>query len=344
MAIESKTEMTFEQLTGAEKVAILLASLGAEASSQIFKGLDEAEIETLSAEISRMQDMPGKIAAQVLEEFHHMAKAQEYVARGGFSYASQVLEKALGKGRAFDIIDRLKTALQPPAFHVANKSDPKVLLDFVRREHPQTIALILANMEPEKAARVIAGLAAELQIDVVLRIASMDKTNPDVVKQIERIIETRLSNVYTQEMPIAGGVKAVAEILNRMDRNTERNIFQSIEGTEPAMAEDIRKLMFSFEDIVAIDDRGIQRILREIDQKDLALSLKAAAPDVGKKIYKNMSDRASTLLREEISYLGPTRLRDVEEAQQRIVSIVRRLEESGEIIVQGRGGAEDVLV
>jgi flagellar motor switch protein FliG len=280
----------------------------------------------------------------VLDEFHQMALAQEYIAQGGVAYASEILERALGPKRAREILERLKGQIQPAAFEIVKKVDPKNLLDFIRREHPQTIALILANMDPKQAAQTLSELAADLQSDVVLRIATMDKTNPEVIKQIETILESRLSSLFTQEVSISGGVKSVAEIMNRLDRSTERSLLGTLQEQDGELAESIRRLMFTFEDIVHVDDRGVQRILKELDQRDLALALKAAGPEVGGKIFKNMSERAAGLLKEEIGYLGPVRLRDVEESQRRIVDIVRRLEESGEIIVQGRGGQDDIVV
>jgi len=333
-----------EVLSGTQKAAVLLVSLGAELSAQIFKILNDEEIESLTTEISRLRNVSAGMTAPVLEEFHQMALAQEYITQGGVSYASEILERALGSKRAKDILERLRGQIQPAAFEIVKKVEPKNLLDFIRREHPQTIALILANMEPKQAAQILSELPTALQSDVILRIATMDKTNPDVIKQIESILESRLSSLFTQEVSISGGVKAVAEIMNRLDRSTERSLLGTIQEHEAELAENIRRLMFTFEDIVLVDDRGVQRILKEIDQKDLALSLKATSAEVSGKVFKNMSERAGGLLKEEIGYLGPVRLRDVEEAQRRIVDAVRRLEESGEIMVQGRGGQDDIVV
>lgn len=330
--------------SGTQKAAVLLISLGAELSAQIFKSMNDEEIEDLTTEISRFPNVPAASTGDVLEEFHQMALAQEYIAQGGVAYASEVLERALGVNRAREILDRLKGQIQPAAFEIVRKVDPKNLLEFIRREHPQTIALILANMAPDQAALILSELAPELQSDVVLRIATMDKTNQEVIRQIETVLESRLSSLFTQEVAISGGVKSVAEIMNRLDRSTERSLLGTLQEQDGDLAENIRRLMFTFEDIVHVDDRGVQRILKEIDQRDLALALKAAGTEVGAKIFKNMSERAAGLLREEIGYLGPVRLRDVEESQRRILDVVRRLEESGEIIVQGRGGQDDVVV
>jgi flagellar motor switch protein FliG len=280
----------------------------------------------------------------VLDEFHQMVLAQEYIAQGGLEYATDLLERALGRERAGEILERLRSTIQPAAFDILRKIDPKSLLDFIRREHPQTIALILANMEPKQAALILSELPADLQSDVIVRIATMDKTNPEVIQQVEQVLESRLSSLFTQEVSISGGVKVVAEIMNRLDRSTERSLLGTLQEYEAEMAENIRRLMFTFEDIIRVDDRGIQRILKEVEQRDLAFAMKAASAEVAGKIFKNMSERAGSLLREEIGYLGPIRLKDVEEAQRRIVDVVRRCEESGEVIVQGRGGKEDVVV
>jgi flagellar motor switch protein FliG len=342
MATEVMTDV--ETLSGTQKAAILLISLGAEVSAQVFKSMADEEIEELTGEISRLPNVAAATTGDVLEEFHQMAMAQEYIAQGGLAYANEVLERALGPTRAREILDRLKAQMQPAAFEIVRKVDPKNLLDFIRREHPQTIALILANLEPKQAAQVLSELDPDLQSDVILRIATMDKTNPEVIKQIEAILEDRLSSFFTQEVSASGGVKSVAEILNRLERTTERKLLETLQEQNGELAESIRRLMFTFENIVSVDDRGVQRILKEIDQRDLALALKAAGPEAGAKIFKNMSERAAGLLKEEIGYLGPVRLRDVEESQRRIVDVVRRLEESGEIIVQGRGGQDDIVV
>ena len=337
------TSQTLESMSGLRKAAILLVSLGADASAQIFKELDEAEIEVLTAEISRLRDVPGTVTSAILKEFTQMALANEFITQGGTNYAMEILEKALGRSKALEIISRLQASLQPAPFHLMRKADPKQLLDFIRREHPQTIALILANLEAESSAVILSELPAEHQLDVVLRLANMDKTSPEVLKQIEQVLEKRVSGVFAQEVSSMGGAKAVAEILNRVDRNTEKKIFQTLEEMEPELAEQIKRLMFTFEDLILVDDRGIQRVLKEVDQRDLALALKASSEDVSAKVFKNMSERAATMIRQEIEYLGPVRLRDIEDAQLRVVSITRRLEEAGEIIIAGRGGSDEIV-
>lgn len=337
---------TIETLNGPQKAAVLVLTLGVEAASQIFKQLEDEEIEMISSEITRMKNVSAKASAAVIEEFKQMARAQEYMSSGGIRYAQEVLEKALGKTKASEILERLQGLKGASCFTALKQVDPRFLLDSVRSEHPQTIAVVLSHLDPKISACVLAGLPQEIRADVVMRIANMDKTSPDVIGEIEQILNHRLSSVVNQEVSISGGIKQVAGILNSMDRNSERAVFQVLQGSDPSMAEEIRKLMFTFDDVILVDDRGIQRVLKEVEQRELALAMKAAGPEVAEKIFKNMSERAGGLLKEEIEYLGPVKLRDVESAQQKIVGIVRRLDEAGEIIVQGRGGgaAEEIIV
>ena len=342
--LELTPQTQVDTLSGIRKAAILLVSLGVEASAQIMKRLDETEIEVLSAEISKLRGVPGITTAAVLKEFTQMALAQEYITEGGLNYAMDILEKALGRQKALEIIGRLQASLQPTPFALMKKADPRHLLDFIRREHPQTISLILANLEAESSAVILSELPSEAQIDVVLRLANMDKTSPDVVKQIESVLEKRVSAIFAQEVSSVGGAQTVAEILNRVDRNTEKRIFQTLEEMEPELAEQIRRLMFTFEDLILVDDRGIQRVLKEVESRDLALALKAAGEDVSGKVFKNMSERAAAIIHQEIDFLGPVRLRDIEDAQLRIVAVTRRLEEAGEVIIAGRGGSDEIVV
>jgi flagellar motor switch protein FliG len=255
-----------------------------------------------------------------------------------------VLLKAVGNDRTEEILERLQVSLQPQLFGAIRKTDPKHLSDFIRREDAQTIALILANMESETAAQVLTNLPTEIRVDVVQRLATMEMTSPEVIKQIDQVLERRLATLFTQEVSIVGGAKAVAEILNRVDRTAEKQIFEGLEPANPQLAEEIRRLMFTFDDIARLDDRSMQRLLKEIDQKELARALKAAAENVAQKVFGNLSERAQTMLRQEIEYLGPVRLKDVEDAQGKIVRIVRALEEAGEIVVLGRNETGDVFV
>lgn len=331
------------ELTNKQKAAIFLISLGPDISSQIFKYLREDEIEKLTLEIANQRKITQDQKDKVLGEFHQMALAKEYISSGGLDYAREVLEKALGSEKAVSIINRLTSSLQIRPFDFARKTDPGQLLNFIQNEHPQTIALIMAYLQPEQSAAIISALPSDRQVDVAKRIATMDRTSPDVLKDVERILERKLSSLVTQDFTAAGGVDSIVEVLNRVDRTTERTIIENLEIQSPELAEEIKRKMFVFEDIVLLDDRSLQLVLREIDSKDLALALKASSAEVGEKIYKNMSKRASDMLREEIEYMGPVRIRDVEESQQKIVNVIRRLEESGEIIVS-RGKGDEIIV
>ena len=330
------------ELTPKQKAAILLISLGPEVSSQVFRHLREDEIEKLTLEIASQRKVTQEQKEKVLDEFHSLLVAKEYISAGGLDYAREVLEKALGPEKAVSIINRLTSSLQIRPFDFARKTDPSQLLNFIQNEHPQTIALIMAYLTPEQSAAIISNLPADRQVEVSKRIALMDRTSPDVLKDVERVLERKLSSLATQDFTTAGGVDAIVEMLNRVDRTTERTIIENLEVQNPELAEEIKRKMFVFEDIVMLDDRSLQMVLREIDQKDLALALKASSGEVGEKIYKNMSKRASEMLREEIEYMGPIRIRDVEESQQKIVNVIRRLEESGEIIVS-RGKGDEVI-
>ncbi|MEG6585878.1 flagellar motor switch protein FliG [Dendrosporobacter sp. 1207_IL3150] len=331
------------ELTNKQKAAILLISLGPEASAQVFKHLREDEIEKITLEIANQRKVSQEQRDKVISEFHQMAMAKEYLSSGGLDYAREVLEKALGSEKAVSIINRLTSSLQIRPFDFARKTDPSQLLNFIQNEHPQTIALIMAYLHPDQSAAIISALPPDRQVEVAKRIATMDRTSPDILKDVERILERKLSSLVTQDFTAAGGVESIVEVLNRVDRTTERTIIENLEVQNPELAEEIKRRMFVFEDIVMLDDRSLQLVLREIESKDLALALKAASSEVAGKVYKNMSKRASEMLREEIEYMGPVRIRDVEEAQQKVVNVIRRLEESGEIIVS-RGKGDEIIV
>lgn len=330
-------------LTGKQKAAILLISLGPELSSQIFKYLQEEEIEQLTLEIANIRKVPPEKRDEVYQEFYQMCVANEYISQGGIDYARELLEKALGPQKASEIIGRLTASLQVRPFDFIRKADPGQLLNFIQGEHPQTIALIMAYLEPDQAASVLSALPPDQQSEVARRVALMDRTSPEILKEVERVLERKLSSVVTQDYTSAGGVKALVEVLNRVDRSTEKTIIEALEVQDPELAEEVKKLMFVFEDIVQLDDRSVQLVLREVDSHDLALALKGAGEEVMNKIERNISKRAAQMLKEDIEYMGPVRLRDVEEAQQRIVSIIRKLEEQGQIIIT-RGGREEIIV
>lgn len=329
-------------LTGIQKTAILLISLGSEISAQILKHLDEDEIEDVTLEIANMRRVNPEVKEAVLEEFYELCLAQNYLAIGGIDYAKEMLEKALGPAKASGIIDKLISSLQIRPFDFARKTEPSQLFNFIQNEHPQTIALIMSYLHPEQAGAILSALPATQQVEVAKRIATMDRTSPEVLKEIETVLEKRLSSFVLQDYN-AGGVETAVAILNRVDRGTEKTIIESLEEEDPELAEEIKKRMFIFENIVTLDDRSIQRVLREVDLKDLALALKTASEDVTNRIFKNISKRAVEMLREDMSLMGPVRLRDVEEAQQKIVNIIRQLDESGEIVI-ARGGEDEIIV
>ena len=330
-------------ITGRQKAAILMVTLGPELSANIYKHLREEEIEDLTLEIANIRRVEPEAKEAVLSEFKEIALAQEYITSGGIEYARELLDKAFGTAKAEEIIRRLTASLQVRPFDFARRADPSQLFNFIQSEHPQTISLIMAYLQPEQAATILSALSPERQAEVARRLATMDRTNPEVLGEVESVLEKRLANFINQDSTSAGGIQATVEVLNRVDRTTEKTIMESLEDTDPELAETIKKRMFVFEDIVILDDRSIQRVIREVDSKDWALSLKGSNDAVKERVFKNMSQRAATMLKEEISYLGPVRLRDVEEAQQRIVGIIRKLEDAGEIVV-GRGGEDEIVL
>lgn len=331
------------QLSGRQKAAVFLVSLGSEISSEIFKHLKEDEIEQLTFEIARLENVDSDERDNVLQEFQELMMAQDFISSGGIDYARELLEKSLGTQKAVDIINRLTSSLQVRPFDFIRRTDPAHLLNFIQQEHPQTIALILAYLEPQKASIILASLPNEIQSDVAKRIATMDRTNPEILREVERVLEKKLSTLSSEDYAASGGVESIVEILNLVDRSTEKTIIESLEEDDPELAEEIKKRMFVFEDIVLLDDRSIQKVLREVDTSELAKALKAVDSEVQDKIYRNMSKRASTLLKEDMEYMGPVRVRDVEEAQQKIVAIIRKLEEQGEIVV-ARAGEDELVV
>ena len=330
-------------LTGRQKAAVFLVSLGPEISSEVFKHLREEEIEQLTFEIARLDKIEPGDKDKVLMEFQELMLAQEFIQSGGIDYAREVLEKALGTQKAVDIINRLTSSLQVRPFDFIRRTDPSHLLNFIQSEHPQTIALILSYLEPQKASQILSSLPHEIQADVAKRIATMDRTSPDVLREVERVLERKLSTLASEDYTSAGGIDAIVEILNMVDRGTEKTIIESLEDDDPELAEEIKKRMFVFEDIVLLDDRSIQKLLREVDQQELAKALKAVDTEVQDKIFRNMSKRAASLLKEDMEFMGPIRLKDVEEAQQKIVNIIRKLEEAGEIVV-ARAGEDELVV
>ncbi|PLR97277.1 flagellar motor switch protein FliG [Bacillus sp. T33-2] len=332
-----------KQLTGKQKAAILLISLGPDVSASVYKHLSEEEIEKLTLEISGVKKVDSTSKEEILEEFHNIALAQDYIAQGGIGYAKTVLEKALGPDQAAVIINRLTSSLQVRPFDFARKADPAQILNFIQNEHPQTIALILSYLDSAQAGQILSELPQEMQADVARRIAVMDSTSPEIINEVEQILERKLSATVTQDYTQTGGIEAVVEVLNGVDRATERTILDALEIQDPELAEEIKKRMFVFEDIVTLDNRAIQRVIRDCENDDLKLALKVSSDEVKEIVFKNMSTRMAETFKDEMEYMGPVRLRDVEEAQTRIVTVIRRLEESGEIVV-ARGGGDDIIV
>jgi flagellar motor switch protein FliG len=335
--------MPAEGFTGPQKAAILIVTLGEEASAQVFKNLRDEEIEQLTLEIARLPRVEAEERKAVLTEFHEMMMAQEFITQGGIEYAREVLERALGSGKAADVINRLISSLEVKPFDFIRKAEPGQLLHFIQNEHPQTIALILSYLPPEKASEVLSQLPEEIQTDVTRRIAFMDRTSPEVLREIERVLEKKLSTFMGEEYAAIGGVDSVVNILNMSDRATEKAILEGLGENDPELVEEIRRKMFVFEDIVLLDDRSCQKVLREVDIPDLALALKGVEERIKEKVFSNLPKRTAAMLKDELEYLGPVRARDVEEAQQKVVNIIRQLEESGDIIVS-RGGRGEAII
>jgi len=334
--------MSLDGLTGVQKAAVLLITLGPERSAEIFRHLKEEEIEELTLEIANTRSVAPEVKEEVLNEFYQVCLAQQYIAEGGIGYAKQLLDKALGNERAQEVISKLTASLQVRPFEFVRKTDPSQLLNFIQDEHPQTIAMILSYLTSAQSAMVLGALPPEKQADVAKRIAMMDRTSPDVIKEVERVLERRLASLVNQDYTVVGGVDAIVNILNTVDRATEKHIMESLEIEEPELADEIRKKMFVFEDILLLDDRAIQRVLRDVDNNDLAVALKSANDEVQNVIFKNLSKRLAAMIKEDMDFMGPVRMKDVEEAQQKIVGVIRRLEDAGEIVIS-RGGGDEII-
>ncbi len=330
-------------LTGLQKAAVLLIALGPEKSSHIFKHLKEDEIEELTLEIANTRSITPQLKETVIEEFYQVCLAQQYIAEGGIGYAKELLEKALGEDKARDVIGKLTASLQVKPFEFVRKTDASQLLNFIQDEHPQTIALIMSYLSPAQSSMILSSLPPERQADVAKRIAIMDRTSPDVSKEVEKVLESKLSSLVNQDYTIIGGVDAVVEILNSVDRGTEKHIMETLEIEEPELADEIRKKMFVFEDILLLDDRAIQRVLRDVENSDLAIALKGSNEEVQSAIFNNLSKRLAAMIKEDMEFMGPVRMKDVEEAQQKIVNIIRKLEDAAEIVIS-RGGGDEIVV
>ena len=340
---KKKKKKDIKDFNGRQKAAIFLVSVGAEVSSEIFKYLREDEIETLTFEIARLETIEPEQKDAILVEFQELMMANQFITIGGIDYARELLEKSLGSQKAVDIINRLTSSLQVRPFDFIRRTDPAHLLNFIQQELPQTIALILAYLEPNKASVILQSLPNEIQSEVARRIAVMDRTSPEVLREVERVLEKKLSTLSSEDYTTAGGVPSIVEILNLVDRSSEKQIIEALEEEDPELAEEIKKRMFVFEDIVMLDDRSIQKVLREVDTAELSKALKSVDSEVQEKIFRNMSKRAAAMLKDDMEFMGPVRLKDVEESQQKIVSIIRHLEDNGDIVV-ARAGEDELVV
>jgi len=337
-------EYVFENLSPSQKAAIALVAFGTEVAALVLKTLNEDDLERLTVEIANLRQVPPELEEKVIKECHEIFMARQYVSQGGIDFARDILERAIGNKRALEILNRLESSLRATGFSMLKNIDPRQLVNFIQNEHPQTISLILTQLVPQQAAAVLAELPPELQSEVALRVATMEKISPDVLKQIESTLESHFQTTAGRDLSVSGGAKTIAEILNIIETTAEKNILQAIEAENAELAMEIKNLMFVFDDLILLDDRGVQRLLKEVETKDLAIAMKAASEEVKNKIFANVSERVAVLVKEEMEFMGPMRLSDVEAAQQRIVETVRRLEDEGQIVVAGRGGKEDIIV
>ncbi|MDO4785619.1 MAG: flagellar motor switch protein FliG [Fretibacterium sp.] len=330
-------------ISNREKIAVLMVALGNDIAAEVYKKLDDTAIELITLEVANLRKVTPELKLDVLKEAQEVLMAREFMARGGVDYARDVLERALGPERAQNLLARITASLQVRPFDFMRHTDPQQVLSFIQGEHPQTIALILSYLEAPQAAMILSGLPAVMQAEVAKRVARMDRITPEVLREVERVLERKLSTVMGQDFTMAGGIDAVVAIVNSADRTTERNIMEYLEENDPELAEEIKKRLFVFEDIIRLDDRSLQRVLREVDMKELGLALKGATEELRTKFFRNMSKRAAEMLQEDMDYMGPVRVKDVEESQQKVVNIVRGLEEQGEIVI-ATGGEDELVV
>lgn len=332
------------QLTGHQKAALLLIGMDAEVAAKVFKYLDPVDVELLSAEITRVRSIPSSTVDTVMSDYYGMITAREYVLEGGLEYAQEILEKSFGLTKALEIIEKVKSITTLHGFDVLKKADSTQLVNFLSKEHPQTIALILAHLSPDQTAATLKELPVDLRIDVAFRIAALGKISPQTLKQIEKVVDELAGVSISQSVKQIGGPKSLATILNRTSVSVSREILGKLDEFDSDVAYEVKRLMFLFEDIIHIPSKDIQRILKEVDRKDLALALKTVDEKLRTKIMSNMSQRAADLLKEELQYMGLVKLKEVEGAQARIVDVIKSLEEQGEISVNLRGGNEEVYV
>ena len=335
---------SIDELEGITKAAILLLAVGTERAAKMLKFMDPKAVEEVTRELAGLGRVPAALHAEVIADFYANNISSKYAGEGGLDYAKKILEASLDPKSAERMLGQIQTQVQKTPFSFLQRAESESLLTFIQDEHPQTIALILCHLAHHKASEIIGGLPISKQVEVIKRVANMEQTNPEVIREVEKGLESRLSSMLGQSMEKAGGIETVAEILNLADRSTEKSIMEGLESEDPDLVEQIRRLMFVFEDILKVNDKGIQAVLKEIENSDLSLALKTASEGLKEKIFKNMSERAAALIKEDMQYMGPVKVSDVESAQQRVVDIVRRLEESGDVVVEGRGGETDQMV
>lgn len=326
----------------AERAAAVVVALGAENASNVYKYLREDEIEQISLEIAKMERITPEEYRDIMEDFYGLCITKKVIAEGGIDYARDVLEKAFGPQMAMSLMDRVSKSLKTKAFDFVRKADSKNMLNLLQNEHPQTIALILSYARADQASEIISELSSDLRVEVIERIAKLDRASPDILKIVEKTLEKKVSSIISVDLIDMGGVNYIADIMNHVDRGIEKHIFDELTNKDPQLAEEVRKLMFVFEDIAFLDDMSIQRFIRDTDTKDLAVALKGATQELSQVFFKNMSKRMQESIASDIEYLHNVRMRDVEDAQQRIVAIIRKLEEEGELVIS-KGGKDDVI-
>ena len=331
-------------ISGVQKAALLMIALNVETASEVFKYLDAAEVEMISTEISKVKNIPSQVVDLVMDEFYAMATAREYVLEGGIEYAQALLEKSFGAGKASEIIEKVKSLTTLRGFDVLKKADSTQLISFLNKEHPQTMALILSHLNPNQTADALQELPENIRTDVVYRIATLGKISPQTLKQIEKVVDEMAGFSMSQSLSKIGGTKSLANILNKTSASMSKEILERLDEQDPDVAQEVKRLMFLFEDIINIQDKDVQRVLREVDRKDLALALKIVDEKLRDKIFANMSERGADLLKEELQYMGMVKLKEVEAAQAKIIDLIKMLEEAGEITLNLRGSKEEVYV
>ena len=334
--------MAAKKITNMQKAAAVVIALGADEASKVYQYLREDEIEVLSLEVAKLERLDPEELNSIINDFYGLCVTQKVIAEGGIDYARDVLEKAFGQQQALSLMERVSKSLRTKAFDFVRKSDPKNLLSVIQNEHPQTIALILSYARADQASQVITELPPEKRIDVIERIANLDRASPEIINIVERTLDKKFASIVSVDLMELGGVNYLADIMNHVDRGTEKHIFDELGIKDPQLADSVRKLMFVFEDIIFLDEMSVQRFIRDVDTKDLAVALKGSTDELKQVFFANMSKRMAETVSSDIDYLHNVRMKDVEEAQQRIVEIIRKLEDEGELVIS-KGGKDEVI-